>query len=173
MFKKIVVCGMALVSLFNSTIVCNELENEWMNYNNYIEDVVIDHVQDMEETYIDTYYTNNEMHVLVYEEKQVDSLQVKTDNVCVQEIVLKDNDYSIYSVEVKTTSCNDYYKANTYSTAIELAQPLFVSESKCQEMLEQWNKYQDHMTEKTMVEYKTDNLKTSTSVTLLDYVQTF
>ena len=174
MFKKILVGGMILVSLFVGTSICNLAESEWINYNNYVEDVVIDYAsQDMEETYLNVFETDNALHVQVFENEEVEEMQVKTLDKPVQEIIVKHENFNIYSIDVTTVNCNDYYKAHTYNTAIELSKSLFVSESKCQEMLEQGNKYQNHYTEKAMVEYKSDYLHTTTTITLHGYVGTF
>ena len=174
MFKKILVGGMVLVSLFVGTTTCNMLENEWINYNEYVENVAIDHaLQDMENIHISVFNGNEETHIQIFENEEIEEMQVKTLDKPVQEIIVKHEDFNIYSIEVSTKNCNEYYKANTYSTAIELAKPLFVSESKCQEMLEQGNKYHDHYTDKAMVEYNSDYMHTTTTITLHDYVGTF
>lgn len=174
MFKKIVVCGMVAISLFMNVTLVNVNEMNEKNYYDYI-NYVIDYIQDTGKVTLNGYYSDNELHIFVTEDymEENDSVHVIKEIDCYQEIIIKNDSYKIYAIEVKTERQHDFYKANTYRVAIDLAQPLFISESKCQEMLTQGNKYNNYYTEKTYVEYKTDYTKTITSITLHEYVQTF
>ena len=174
MMKKIAVCGLVAISLFMNVthINTNEaIEKSYCDYINY----VIDYIQDTGKVTLNGYYSNNELHIFVTEDymEENNNISLIKEIECYQEIIIKDDNFNIYAIEVKTERQHDFYKANTYRTAIDLAQPLFISKSKCQEMLSQGNKYQDFMTEKTHVEYKSDYTKTITSVTLLSHQQTF